>query len=316
MRFIGRRVAALVAVLLIVTVLSYLLISLLPGDPAMTILGANATPDAVVQVRHQLHLDDPLPLQYIHWIWGALHGDLGISYLNKQPVAHALAQRLPTTLEVLLVSQVMALGVSIPLGIISAYRPNGIVDRIVTGGAFMLLSLPGFIFAILMVYLFAVKWHVFPATGFTKFTDDPIANLRSIFLPSLTLAVASLAVYVRVLRAEMIATLQEDFIMVARAKGMPTWHVLLRHALRPSTFTLTTVAGLNIGALIGGAFIVEYIFALPGIGLYTVTSIYQRDYLAVQGSVLLVAVGFVLVNFLVDMLYPILDPRTRHARAA
>ena len=219
------------------------------------------------------------------------------------------------TLELLLISQIMALAIPIPLGIISAYRPNGIVDRTVTGGAFLLLSLPSFIVAILLVFLFAVKWHVFPATGYVHVSDDVFGNLKSVFLPSVTLAVASLAVYVRVLRAEMVATLQEDFIMVARAKGMPTWHVLLRHAFRPSTFTLTTVAGLNIGSLIGGAFIVEYIFALPGIGLYTVTAIYQRDYLAVQGAVVVVAAGFVLVNFLVDMLYPILDPRTRYARA-
>ena len=315
MRFFGRRIAALVAVLLVVTILSYGLISLLPGDPAITILGANATPDAVARIRQELHLNDPFLVRYAHWLGNILHGDFGISYLNKQAVGHSLATHLPVTLELLLISQIMALAISIPLGIISAYRPNGIVDRTVTGGAFLLLSLPSFIVAILLVFLFAVKWHVFPATGYVHVSDDVFGNLKSVFLPSVTLAVASLAVYVRVLRAEMVATLQEDFIMVARAKGMPTWHVLLRHAFRPSTFTLTTVAGLNIGSLIGGAFIVEYIFALPGIGLYTVTAIYQRDYLAVQGAVVVVAAGFVLVNFLVDMLYPILDPRTRYARA-
>ena len=315
MRFFGRRIAALAAVLLVVTILSYGLISLLPGDPAITILGANATPEAVARIRQDLHLNDPFLVRYGHWLGNILHGDFGISYLNKQAVGHSLATHLPVTLELLLISQIMALAVSIPLGIISAYRPNGIVDRTVTGGAFLLLSLPSFIVAILLVFLFAVKWHVFPATGYVHVSDDVFGNLKSVFLPSVTLAVASLAVYVRVLRAEMVATLQEDFIMVARAKGMPTWHVLLRHAFRPSTFTLTTVAGLNIGSLIGGAFIVEYIFALPGIGLYTVTAIYQRDYLAVQGAVVVVAAGFVLVNFLVDMLYPILDPRTRYARA-
>lgn len=315
MRFIGRRLVALAAVLLVVTILSYGLISLLPGDPAILILGPNATPKAVAQIREQLHLNDPFFVQYWHWLGGILHGDFGISYLTKQSVGHTLLNRLPVTLEILLVSQVMALAISIPLGIISAMRPNGIVDRIVTGGAFLVLSLPSFIVAVLLVYLFAVNWHFFPATGYTNFSDDPLQNLKSVFLPAVTLAVGSLAVYVRVLRAEMIATLQEDFVMVARAKGLSTSYILLRHAFRPSTFTLTTVAGLNIGALIGGAFIVEYIFAVPGIGYYTVTSIYQRDYLAVQGAVVVVAAGFVVVNFLVDMLYPLLDPRTRHARA-
>lgn len=315
MRFLARRTVALVAVLLVVTLLSYALISLLPGDPAITILGPNATPKAVAQIRLQLHLNDPFIVRYFRWLGNLLQGDLGISYLNKQAVGHALATRLPVTLEMLFISQVVALGVSIPLGILSAYRPNAKADRAITGGAFLLLSMPAFIFAILLVYVFAVHWHVFPATGYTPFRDSPIDNLKSLFLPSMTLAVGSIAVYVRVLRAEMIATLQEDYIMVARAKGMPTWYILIRHALRPSTFTLTTVAGLNIGSLIGGAFIVEYIFALPGIGFYTVTSIYQRDYLAVQGAIVVVAAGYVIVNFIVDMLYPVLDPRTRHARA-
>jgi len=315
MRFIGRRLVALAAVLLVVTILSYGLISLLPGDPAIVILGPNATPHAVAQLREQLHLNDPFIVRYWHWLGGILHGDFGISYLTKQSVGSTLMNRLPVTLEILLISQIMALAISIPLGIISAFRPNGMIDRTVTGSAFLVLSLPSFIVAVLLVYLFAVNWHIFPATGYTNFRDDPFQNLKSVFLPSVTLAVGSLAVYVRVLRAEMIATLQEDFIMVARAKGLKTSYILLRHALRPSTFTLTTVAGLNIGALIGGAFIVEYIFAIPGIGYYTVTSIYQRDYLAVQGAVVVVAAGFVLVNFLVDMLYPLLDPRTRHARA-
>jgi peptide/nickel transport system permease protein len=185
---------------------------------------------------------------------------------------------------------------------------------------------------VLLVYLFAVTFHIFPATGYNPLADpsslltwpwnwrpwnwDWAGNLRSVILPAITLAVGSMAVYMRVLRTDMIATLREDFITMARAKGMPTGHILLRHAFRPSTFALVTVAGLNIGALLTGAFIVEYIFQLPGIGLLTLSAIYARDYLVVQGSVLVVAVGFVVINVLVDLLYSAIDPRTRHAGAA
>ncbi|MFV0534769.1 MAG: ABC transporter permease [Cumulibacter sp.] len=169
---------------------------------------------------------------------------------------------------------------------------------------------------VLFVYLFAVQWQIFPATGYVPFTTDPVQNLKTIALPALTLGLGSVAVYLRVLRSDMISTLQQDFITMARAKGMSQRWILLRHALRPSTFSLITVAGLNIGALIGGALIVESVFALPGIGTLIVTAIGQRDFLTVQGVVLVAATGYVLVNFLVDVLYGIVDPRVRVEREA
>lgn len=310
-----RKLLLLIPVLLVVSFFSFLLINLLPGDPTVTILGPSATNSARAHLRQELGLNKPIPVRYVEWLGGALHGDLGKSYVNGESVSSAIAQHIPVTVELLIFSQIIALALAIPLGVRSAMRPNGPLDQLATGGSFALLALPSFILGVLLVYIFAVKANVFPATGFTPLTKNFGENIRSLVLPAVTLGLGSTAVYMRVLRSDMIATLQEDFVTMARSKGLPTWRILMRHAFRPSTFTLVTVAGLNVGALIGGAFIVEIIFALPGIGSLTVDSIYGRDYLVVQACVLIITVGFVLVNFIVDLLYPLLDPRSRQVRA-
>lgn len=316
MRAIAGKVLYLIPVLIAVTALSFGLLKLLPGDPAVNILGPSATPAAVKAIHKTLGLDDPLINQYGRFVWHALHGDLGRSYQNNQPTVEALRQRLPVTLELLLLSQFLALVVSIPLAIWASVRPDGLLDRISTSASFGFLALPPYIVGVVLVLVFAVRFHLFPATGYTPLTQNPLQNLRSLLLPSVTLALAELATYLRLLRADMITTLQEDFITMARAKGMPPRRILWRHAFRPSSFSLVTVAGLNFGRLIGGTFIVEILFALPGIGELTVQSIFSNDYLVVQGTVLLVAVGYVLVNFLVDLLYTVIDPRVRHAASA
>lgn len=315
-RFFARKLIQLIPVLFAVSALSFLLLNLLPGDPAIAILGPSATTENVAKLRHELELDRPLPTRYVRWVAHSATGDLGKSYVSGQPTLEAIKQRMPVTLELLVLSQLLALVVSIPLAILAALKPNGIIDRVSTGAAFGLLAVPNFVLALVLIFIFAVKFHLFPATGYTPLTANPAENLRSLALPSITLGVAEMAVYIRLLRTDLIATLQEDFIAMAKAKGLPTRRIMLRHALRPSTFSLVTVAGLNLGRLIGGTFIVEVLFALPGIGALTVASIFQRDYIVVQGTVLLVAVGYVLANFFVDMLYGILDPRVRHARAA
>lgn len=314
MRRIAVKLVELVVVVLCVSVVTFLLINLLPGSPAESILGAEATPKAVAALNQSLGLNRPLPVQYLDWMGRLLHGNLGRSYVNGQPVAQAILQHLPVTLELLVLSQLMAFAVAIPLGIWAGYRKNTWVDRIATGSSFTLMALPPFILALLFVYVLAVRWHMFPATGYTPLSAGLWSNLRTMFLPALTLALGSVAIYVRVLRSEMISVLEESYITAARAKGMPTWWILFRHAFRPSTSALVTVAGINIGLLIGGSFIVEEIFALPGVGLLTVDAIFSRDYITVQGCILVVAVGFVLVNFIVDLLYPLLDPRVRDLR--
>ena len=316
MRFIAGRVAQLVVVLICVSAFAFLMLNLLPGNPVYTLLGPAATPEAVAQLTTQLGLDKPAWQRYFVWLWNLLHGDMGSSYVNHQAVLLSIQQRAPVSFELIFLSQVIALAIAIPLGIVAAVRPNGMIDRLSSGAAFGLLSVPGFILAEVLVYAVAVNFNLFPATGYVHFTEDPIENLHSLTLPALTLGLGSLAVYFRVLRTDMIATLQQDYITLAISKGLPTWYILLRHAFRPSTFTLLTVAGLNIGTLIGGAFIIEYIFQVPGLGLLTINSIYGRDYLVVTATSVLVAGGFVTVNFIVDMLYVLLDPRIRSARLA
>ena len=316
-RAIGRKLLYLIPVVFAVTVLSFGLLQLLPGDPAVLILGPSATKASVADLHRKLGLDRPLYFQYLHWLDRTfLHFDLGFSYQNHQTTITALHQRMPVTLELIVLSQIIAFLVAVPLALASATRPNSLIDRITTTASFGFLAVPDFILGVLLVFLFAVRIHLFPATGYTPLSANPLENLRSMILPSLTLALGSQAVYLRLLRTDLISTLQQDFITMAKAKGLPSRYILLRHAFRPSSFSLVTVSGLEIGRLIGGTFIVEVIYALPGIGSLAVQSIYTKDYLVVQGTVLLIAVSYVLANFLVDMLYGLIDPRVRHARAA
>lgn len=311
---IANKVLRLVAVLFAISVLTFLLTQLLPGDPACQLLGPQCgNKEAVARVQKDLELDKPLPTQYVHWVGGVAQGDFGRAYSSNQEVSQIIKQRFPVTLELLILAQVFALILAVPIAIYSAYRRGGWFDRTVTTLSFASLSTPQFVLAVVLVWLLAVKYHVFPATGLTHLSDDVGKNLKSMFLPSVSLALGIAAVYVRLLRSDMITTLQEDYILMARAEGLPPRRILLRHALRPSSFSLLTVAGINVGALIGGAVIIEYLFALPGLGSKLVESIFRRDYLVVQGIVLLVAAGYVIVNFAVDALYGALDPRTRHA---
>jgi len=314
-KFIGRRLVYLLPVLLAVTLLTFLIASLLPGDLAYTILGDQATPDKVEALRAQMGLDRPIWERYLLWLGHALQGDLGRSFRTGETVLAAVLDRLPVSLELMVLAEVLGLVIAIPLAILCAVKSGSATDRFLTGLAFGKLSLPPFMVAILLIYLFAVGLNVLPATGWIPFAEDPGANLRSFVLPALTLAIAEWPVLMRVLRSDMIATLQEDYIAMAKAKGLKPSRILLVHALKPSSLTLVTVTGINIGRLIGGALIIETIFALPGIGRLLVGAIYARDFIILQGVVLFVAVGFVMVNFIVDMLYAVLDPRIRHGRA-
>jgi peptide/nickel transport system permease protein len=318
MRLVLRRLPAILATLLVVSFLTFLLTSLLPGDPAVQILGPEAAsdPESLAAVREDLRLDDPLLSRYGAWLSDVATGDLGRSYRTGQEVTEAIAERLPVTLEVGALAVVIALALAIPLGTLSAFRAGSRVDRAVTGASFGLLALPSFMVAILLIYIFAVTLGWLPATGWTRLTVDPIDNLRHAILPALALAAGEMAVYTRLLRADMITTLQQDSITMARAKGIPTSRILFRHALRPSSFSLMTVVGLQVATIIGGAVIVETLFALPGIGRLLVDSIVQRDLVMVQGVALVIAISFVVINFIVDLLYTLLDPRIRHGSAA
>lgn len=314
--YVLRRLPSLLATLFAVSLLTFLMTSLLPGDPALQILGAeNATPEAIAAVRADLGLDDSLPVRYLHWIGDALSGDFGRSYRTNQPVSEAIINRLPVTAEIGILAIVIALAIAIPVGMLSAYRAGTRTDKLISSTSFGLLAVPNFMVAILLILVFAVWLGVLPATGWVNFTDNPLQNLRSALLPALSLAVAEMAVYTRLLRTDMIATLQQDFVTMARVKGVSNRRILFRHALRPSSFSLMTVAGVQVGAIIGGSVVIETLFALPGVGRLLLESVLVRDLLMVQGVALVIAVSYVVVNFTVDILYSYLDPRISHGRS-
>lgn len=315
LNLVVRRILAILPVLLAVSLLTFLIASLLPGDLAFVILGDQATPENLAALRHDMGLDQPLWRRYLSWLGHVLQGDLGRSFRTGQTVLQAVSERIPVSLELMLMAEFIGLLIGVPLAIACAARAGGAFDRFMTGSAFAMLSMPSFLVAILLIYLFAVELHWLPATGYVPFTEEPLANLRFFVLPALTLALAEWPGIMRVLRSDMIATLQEDYIALAKAKGLKPSRILFVHALKPSSLTLVTVTGINIGRLLGGTLIVESIFALPGIGRLLVGAIYTRDLVILQGVVLLVACGFVIVNFIVDMLYAVLDPRIRHGHA-
>ena len=315
LNFVVRRLLAILPVLLAVSLLTFLIASLLPGDLAYVILGDQATPENVAALRRDMGLDQPLWWRYLSWLGHVLQGDLGRSFRTGQTVLQAVAERIPVSLELMLMAEFIGLLIGVPLAIACAARAGGAFDRFMTGSAFAMLSMPSFLMAILLIYLFAVELRWLPATGYVPFAEEPLSNLRFFVLPALTLALAEWPGIMRVLRSDMIATLQEDYIALAKAKGLKPARILFVHALKPSSLTLVTVTGINIGRLLGGTLIVESIFALPGIGRLLVGAIYTRDLVILQGVVLLVACGFVIVNFIVDMLYAVLDPRIRHGHA-
>ena len=314
-QLVGRRLLYLLPVLFGVALLTFLIASLLPGDLATVLLGDQATPETLAAVRHDLGLDQPVLLRFAHWLGQVLQGDLGRSFRTGQTVVAAIGERLPVSIELMLLAQLGALGVAIPLAIVCAVREGGRFDRFVTGVAFASLSVPSLLSAIVLIWLLAVRLAWLPATGYVPLDEDIAGNLRSLVLPALTLAAGEWPALMRVLRSDMISTLKEDYIAMARAKGLRPARVLLVHALKPSSLTLVTVTGINIARLLGGAVIVEYIFALPGIGRLLIGSIFNRDLVLLQGVVLFVGIAFVVVNLGVDMLYAVLDPRIRHGRA-
>lgn len=312
-RRLRRRSMHLVWVVFGVSVLTFCALNLLPGDPAVAIAGENATREQIDALREELGLNEPLVIRYLDYVGALVTGDLGTSLRSGEPVLSLIGARLPVTLEIVAIALVLALVPAVLVAILAARRPDGLFDRFATTAALTGLSIPHFLLGILLILVFSVSLGVLPATGWTPFTDSPIDNLRSALLPAVTLAITEFAVFMRLLRSELIETLREEYIVTAEAKGLSERRVMWGHALRNSLFPLLTVLGLNLGALIGGSVVTETVFAVPGIGRMLVESIQFRDFPVVQGVVLFVTVSYVLCNFLVDLLYSVLDPRLRHA---
>jgi peptide/nickel transport system permease protein len=311
-----RRLVHLVVVLFFVTLFVALLTAMLPGDPVDAIAGFGS-PEQKDALRESLGLDDPVWQQYGRWIGDFVTGDLGgyYSVTGERPVMDRVRDSLPVSLQLMVYAQVLALIIAIPAGVITAYKAGTRADKAANATAFGMLAIPNFALALVLAYYVGVEFGWLPVSGYVKPSEDLVEHIRRMILPTVALAVGQVAVYMRLLRSDMIATLQEDFITMAKSKGVSPRRVLWRHALRPSSLTLLTVAGLNVGTLIGGAIIVEVIFSMPGVGTLLYEAIQARQYIALQSLVALIAVGYVLVNFLVDVLYAVLDPRIRHARA-
>lgn len=307
------RLLRLVGTLFAVSILTFTLINLLPGDPVDTLLGARTdrTPELEARVRADLNLDEPFPVRYLRWLGDIAQGDLGHSYLTSQDVTEVIKARLPVTAQLALMAIVIAVALAIPLGIAGAYCQGRWQDTVTSGVAQMALSVPNFVTGIFLQFLFAVKLGWVDNVGWNRLSDGVGANLKNAILPATALALTQMAIFSRLIRSDMISTLKETFVLAARAKGMSDRYVLVRHALRPSSLSLVTIIGINFGALLGGAVIIEELFALPGLGRRLLEAINKRDYLVVQGITVFIATCYVLINALVDVAYTIIDPRTR-----
>ena len=317
LRLAGRRLLAAIPVLWGVTFLTFVVMNLLPGDAAQELLGANATPAEVHQLEIQLHLNEPFWVRYGTWLDGALHGNLGTSLTNGENVSTILGARLPVTAELLAYAFIGSVVLAIGVAILAARKPNGIADRLSMVVSMTGLSVAPYVLALVLIYIFAVRVQWFPAIGYTSLSADPVQNIRSLTLPAAALGFALFSVYTRLLRADIVEQMQrEDYIVTARAKGVPPWRILLRHALPNSMFGLLTLVGLNLGALIGAVAIIEPIFSLPGVGAILVQSINNHDVPVVEGIVVVFAVVVVVANLLTDLLYTALDPRIRYERSA
>ena len=316
MRALAARLLRLVAVLIAVTAASYSMVSLLPGDTVSAVLGANSTQEAREEARAQLRLDDPLPVRYGHWVADALQGDLGRSYKTKQDISEALGQRIGVTVQLVLMTQLIALLLAVPMAMASALRPGRWPDRVISAAQLAMMSAPGYLIAIGLMALFAVRLGWFDTTGYIHLSDDPLGSIKSLLLPAVALSVEPCATYGRVLRTDLAATFDQDYIWYARAKGNSTRRIVLRHALRPSSIGVVTLTGISLGRMIGGTVLAESIFALPGLGRFTIDAINNRDFMALQGRVVVLTVAFVVVNFLVDIFHGVIDPRLRSMERA
>ncbi|MCP4021102.1 MAG: ABC transporter permease [Desulfobacteraceae bacterium] len=310
-KLIAKKLLRLFFILIAVTAITFFMVNLLPGDAAYNIAGPDSTAEEIENIRKDLGLNENVVVRYLNWLFKVVKGDLGESLLARGLVSRAIVSRLPVTIELLVLSVLLSLMLAIPFGVICAYKPGSLIDKAVSSTAFGMMAVPVFVMGIALIYIFSIHLRWLPATGFSPISAGIFANIKSLLLPAFTIAMVEWVPLMRVLRSDMITTLQENYILMARSKGLPAPYILFRHALQPSSLTLITILGLQIGHLFGGSMIVETIFALPGIGRLLIGSIFGRDYAMVQGCILFTTIAYVIVNFAVDMLYAFLDPRIR-----
>jgi len=311
LRFVLRRLAASVPVLALVSLMSFAIIWLVPGDASAIILDASATPEAIERVRRELGLDKPVLVQMAQWYGRILQGDLGQSILLNRSVAAAIVERLPVTLALTGMGLVFAVLLGLVAGVLAAVRHNRWTDQSIMILALLGLSLPEFWLGLILIYGFAVKLGWFPSGGYLEFAASPLGWWRSMALPAFTLAIVQVGIVARMTRSSMLEVLNQDFIRTAEAKGLPSGYVVVRHALPNALVPIVTVAGIIAGSMLGGAVVVEQVFALPGVGRLIIGAILSRDFPVVQGGLLFLAVIYLFVNLVVDVVYAAVDPRVR-----
>ena len=307
-----RRLLGTIPVMLVVAVFIFLMLRLTPSDPAAVIAGDNATTEQVAQIRTQLGLDRPMVEQFFIWSGKVLRGDLGESFFFKKTVASLIGERIEPTLSLALFTMVLAVLIAVPLGVLAAHRQGSWIDRIVMGFSVLGFSMPSFVVAYLLIYLFAVWLNWLPVQGYQRIAEGLGGWVRGLVLPSLTLSVIFVALIARMTRTSMLEVLSEDYIRTARAKGQSERKVLFRHALRNAAVPIVTVIGLAAALLIGGVIVTESVFTIPGLGRLTVDAVLARDYPTIQAVILLFSFVYVMINLTVDMMYTLLDPRIRY----
>jgi len=311
-RYLARRLAYLVPTLLLVAFLVFFLIHLIPGDPAVVMMGPDATPEDLASVRKALGLEQPLWRQFALWMGSLLKGDFGVSIHTHRPVFQSIKERFPVTITLTSLALLFSLLVSLPSGVLAAAYHNTQKDYLFMLGTILGVSIPGFWLGLMALLIFSVHLGLFPSTGFVPLWDDFWEGLRFMVLPSITLGVYMAAVVARMTRSSMLEVLRLEYVTHARAKGLSEWKVLTKHALKNAFAPTLTTIGLQYGMLLGGAVVTETVFSLPGLGKYLVTSIYMRDYPVVQGCILFIALVYVLINLAVDLLYSYFDPRVSY----
>lgn len=312
--FILRRLAVMLPTLVLVSVLVFSLQKLLPGDPVLAMAGEDRDPVVIAQLRERYGFNDPIPVQYLHWAQQVAHGDLGMSLRTHQTVSALLAEKLPPTIELAILSLLVAVIIGIPAGIVSAVRKGTLTDHLANVVALSGLSIPHFWLGILLILLFSVTLRWLPAVGYVPFSGDPLANLVAMIMPAVVVGGGLAAVLMRHTRSAMLGVLNSDYVRTARAKGLLFPSVILRHAFRNALFPIVTMSTLLFGELLGGAVLTEQVFTIPGFGKLMVDAVFNRDYAVVQGVVLCVAAAFLLLNLAADVVYMLINPRLRRPR--
>ncbi|MBM6579335.1 ABC transporter permease [Microvirga sp. BT689] len=313
LRYIGRRILIAIPTLIIVSVLVFALQKLLPGDPVLTMAGEERDPQVLAFLREKYRLDDPIPIQYFAWIGSALTGNLGISLRTDIPVLDLIMSKLPVTIELAIMAMIVALAIGIPAGIISAVKKGTAVDYTANVIALSGLSIPNFWLGIMLIMLISVRWQLLPASGYVPPTEDLWLNIKTMLMPAFVLGTGLAASLMRHTRSAMLGVMRSDYIRTARAKGLLSRKVILKHALRNALVPIVTLSTLLFGELLAGAVLTEQIFTIPGFGKLIVDAVFNRDYAVVQGVVLCTAVGFIFMNLLADVLYVLVNPRLRHS---